>query len=190
MSKLRKDAEANRGDILAAADAVFARHGVTAPLDLVCREADVGRATLYRHFPDRHALMVALLDRALEGTARFAADLGERDDGFFVLLRHQAEQVPLRAALIDYWRVIKPDAPEIVAARARSRAIFAPFIARAISAGLCRADVSPDDVSLLTAMIGAALRGRDPEERAALALRACELLLDGVRQPAARPGAP
>lgn len=181
MSKLRRDAEANRGDILAAAGAVFATHGVTAPLDLVCRAADVGRATLYRHFPDRHALMVALLEQALEDTARFARECGDRPDGFFALLRHQAEQVQNRSALIDYWRVMNPDAPEIVAARARTRQTYAPLIARAVAAGLCRPDITPDDVSLMTAMIGAALRGRDPEEKRTLAVRAYDLLLRGLR---------
>ena len=65
MLKLRTDAAQNRADILAAADLVFAECGVTAPLDLVCKQAGVGRATLYRNFPDRHGLLLALLDRSI-----------------------------------------------------------------------------------------------------------------------------
>ncbi len=41
---------------------VFGQHGVTAPLDLVVERPGVGRATLYRNFPDRTALIEALLD--------------------------------------------------------------------------------------------------------------------------------
>ena len=70
MQSQRADAAARRALILDAADAVFGQHGVTAPLDLVVEKAQVGRATLYRNFPDRTALIEALLDRAVARIAR------------------------------------------------------------------------------------------------------------------------
>ena len=66
MTTQRADAAARRALILDAADHVFGQHGVTAPLDLVVERAEVGRATLYRQFPDRRALMLALLERSLD----------------------------------------------------------------------------------------------------------------------------
>jgi AcrR family transcriptional regulator len=47
----------------------------------VIERAGLGRATLYRHFPDRTALMMALLDRAIDAFESAAAELGERPDG-------------------------------------------------------------------------------------------------------------
>ena len=50
---LRKDVIHNRAALLDAARAVFADHGLDAPLDLIAEKAGVGRGTLYRHFADR-----------------------------------------------------------------------------------------------------------------------------------------
>lgn len=181
MSKLRKDAEENRAVILEAADLVFASHGITVPLDLVCQQAGVGRATLYRHFPDRHHLIVALLERGIEETAAKAVELGDRDDAFFVLLRFHAERIHARSSLIDYWRVLDRNAPEVRRVRERFHQIFLPLIFRAVEAGTCRPDVQVEDVTLLVSMLGSALRGRSADEQARLSLRAFELIIEGLR---------
>ena len=166
MLKLRTDAAQNRADILAAADLVFAECGVTAPLDLVCKQAGVGRATLYRNFPDRHGLLLALLDRSINEMEDKARSLGEAPNAFFKLLRFQAERISARSSLVDYWRVIDREAPEIRRARQRMHALIKPHLERAVSAKLCRADLNDEDISLLTSMHGAALRGRTPDEQA------------------------
>lgn len=181
MTKLRRDAEENRAVILAAADLVFASHGITVPLDLVCQQAGVGRATLYRHFPDRHHLIVALLERGLEETAAKAVELGDREDAFFVLLRFHAERIHSRSSLVDYWRVLDRGAPEVRRVRERFHQIFSPLIFRAVEAGTCRPDIQVEDVTLLVSMLGSALRGRSAEEQARLSLRAFELLVAGLR---------
>ena len=60
----RSDAARNRASVLAAADALFrARDPRTVTMEDVCRAAGVGRATLYRRFPDVRSIAVALLDR-------------------------------------------------------------------------------------------------------------------------------
>ena len=59
----RADAARNRGRILQAARELIARKGVREiTLDEVAKAAGVGRATLFRRFPDRSALLLALLD--------------------------------------------------------------------------------------------------------------------------------
>jgi len=59
----RADAARNRRRVLAAAQRLFADHGPAGvSLEAVAREAGVGKATLFRRFPDRHALIAALLD--------------------------------------------------------------------------------------------------------------------------------
>jgi AcrR family transcriptional regulator len=57
----RSDGLANRKRILHAASQAFASRGLDVPMDHVAREAKVGPATLYRHFPNRDALVEALL---------------------------------------------------------------------------------------------------------------------------------
>lgn len=59
----RADAARNRKRILKAARELIARKGVREiTLDEVARKAALSRATLFRRFPDRSALLLALLD--------------------------------------------------------------------------------------------------------------------------------
>ena len=59
----RSDAARNRRLILAAADDLFARKGVSCTsMDAIAAEAGVGKGTLFRRFGDRASLVFALLD--------------------------------------------------------------------------------------------------------------------------------
>lgn len=64
---LRADAQRNRDQVVAAATSLFLEVGPDVALETVAREAGVGIGTLYRRFPDREALLRAVLQDALEG---------------------------------------------------------------------------------------------------------------------------
>ena len=70
----RADARRNRDHILDIAEQYFSEHGVAGSLDAIAKQAGVGAGTLYRHFPNREALLAALL------TARDDALVSRRDD--------------------------------------------------------------------------------------------------------------
>ncbi|MCF2527593.1 TetR/AcrR family transcriptional regulator [Yinghuangia soli] len=57
----RADARQNRERVLAAAREVFTESGPEASLNEIARRAGVGPGTLYRHFPNRHALVAAVV---------------------------------------------------------------------------------------------------------------------------------
>ncbi|MGJ9373282.1 TetR/AcrR family transcriptional regulator [Nesterenkonia sp. CF4.4] len=57
----RADARRNRDHILDIAEQHFSEHGVGGSLDAIAKRAGVGAGTLYRHFPNREALLAALL---------------------------------------------------------------------------------------------------------------------------------
>jgi AcrR family transcriptional regulator len=56
----RADARRNYELLLSAAKEVFDEHGADAPLDDIARRAGVGNATMYRHFPTRRELIIAV----------------------------------------------------------------------------------------------------------------------------------
>ncbi|WP_406277068.1 TetR/AcrR family transcriptional regulator [Nocardia sp. NBC_00881] len=56
----RADARRNYELVLTAAREVFDELGVTAPLDEIARRAGVGNATMYRHFPTRRDMVIAV----------------------------------------------------------------------------------------------------------------------------------
>ncbi|MDR7292853.1 AcrR family transcriptional regulator [Pseudoglutamicibacter albus] len=64
--QMRADAEQNRADILRAAWALFEEHGTGVSLRAIAAEAGVGIATLYRSFPTRDDLLLALAMQATD----------------------------------------------------------------------------------------------------------------------------
>lgn len=70
----RADAQRNRDHILDIAEQHFSEHGVGGSLDAIAKQAGVGAGTLYRHFPNREALLAALL------TARDEALVARQND--------------------------------------------------------------------------------------------------------------
>lgn len=178
---LRSDAALRRDQILDAADAVFSSHGVTAPLELVVARAGVGRATLYRNFPDRAALMDALLERALAGLEDGAAG---RD--LFGLLEQVAQRIVASPAVTDYWRAVEPGHPAAKSGRERLARLFRAPLAAGIASGACRPDLRPSDIVLACGMLGATLSGGTPARRRSQLRRALELIKGGLAAPARR----
>ncbi|MEQ4576260.1 MULTISPECIES: TetR/AcrR family transcriptional regulator [Gammaproteobacteria] len=177
MTTPRTDAALRRRQILDAADDVFSEHGVHAPLELVVERSGLGRATLYRNFPDRLALMTALMERGMDAFERAARDLGDRPDALGVLLHDAAEYIAESAPLVDFWRTMERDHPALEGADQRALSIFMPFVRRAIDAGLCRPDVDEEEMLLVIDMLGGCVRGADETERRRLAHRSADLLM-------------
>jgi AcrR family transcriptional regulator len=67
--KRRADVARNESALLAAAAEVFATSGVDAPVREVAAAAGVGMGTLYRHFPTRADLMVAVYRHQIDACA-------------------------------------------------------------------------------------------------------------------------
>ena len=77
--KPRADAQKNRELLLEAAKDVLGRGGPNASLEAVARRAGVGIGTLYRHFPTREELFMAVFSRELDQLIVTAEELVERD---------------------------------------------------------------------------------------------------------------
>jgi len=72
----RSDAQRNVVALVAAAKTVFAGTGVDAPAKEITDRAGVGVGTLYRHFPRRSDLIVAVLQHEIDECVDAADDLG------------------------------------------------------------------------------------------------------------------
>src|SRR5947199_7108596 len=75
----RADARRNYEKVLAAAREAFAEGGESTALEEIARRAGVGIGTLYRHFPNRQALLEALYVDEVEEVCRSAAELDGAD---------------------------------------------------------------------------------------------------------------
>jgi len=73
----RADAQRNQEALLAAATSVFATSGVDAPIREIATQAGIGTATIYRHFPTRADLIIAVYRHQVEALADAGTALRE-----------------------------------------------------------------------------------------------------------------
>ncbi|MBE8525580.1 TetR/AcrR family transcriptional regulator [Amycolatopsis sp. H6(2020)] len=90
----RSDARDNHALLLAAARAVFAEDGPEAPLDRIARRAGIGNATMYRHFPSRRELVIAVYaDEVASLTSRARLDAADPGAALFAWLALFVEHI-------------------------------------------------------------------------------------------------
>ncbi|MFF4814600.1 TetR family transcriptional regulator [Kitasatospora sp. NPDC001309] len=158
---MRADAERSRRRILDAACEVFLERGPDAPLDAVVRRAGVGPGTLYRRFPDREALVRALVTDLL-GRLTGAAEEARRaeDDPYRALRRfvHAAADLRMGAAIVVLLERLVVDG-ELVAARRGAVMAVEGLLRAARDAGKIRADVGMGDLVLLCVRVSRPLPG-------------------------------
>ena len=184
--ELRSDARRNRERILAAGRELFA-DSATVPMYEVARHAGVGQATLYRHFPDRYALLDAIAELEFAAFAELATQQAQHPNGVVLLLQDLTRRV---AGLRGLAEIIRSE-PSDAAQRSRHDelgALFEKPLAAAKAGGTVRNDLHTDDIFRIIVMIESAiLMEPDPTKRRFAADRAQALLLNGIRSP--RPGA-
>ncbi len=83
----RADALRNEQTLLAAAAAVFVTSGVDAPIREIAARASVGIGTIYRHFPTRADLVVAVYRHQVAACAEAGPTLLTSADSPFAALR-------------------------------------------------------------------------------------------------------
>jgi AcrR family transcriptional regulator len=159
---LRADAKQNRARILTAARDVFVELGAGAPLEEISRRAGTGIATLYRRFPDRHALMRAVIIEALEQTAeeaRLAAE--EEPSAFRALARYMHRVLDIRVAAVipALLEEVSMDDDEIRAVSDPGVKLIHGLIDAAKQEGTLRPDVTFGDIGTLTVRLSRPLPG-------------------------------
>jgi AcrR family transcriptional regulator len=177
--KERSDVRRHKDALLQGAARVFAEKGVHASLDTVVQASGVSRATLYRHFPDRTALLRALFDREIAPLLKAGADL-PRGEVLTAMIRKLGEITRTNVALADAWRAVADENAEMHRRQQNLIASFERPLRDAIEAGVIRADLTLDDVVTIVRMVAAANRqerpaGSDGE-------RVMDLVLHGLRK--------
>lgn len=191
--RLRADAARNRDALIAAAGEVFGERGLGAPLDEIARRAEVGNATLYRRFPTRRSLLVAVFaERMADHLAAARRGLEDPDPwaGFCGFVRRICALQVRDRALADLLTTFSSDGDdEVERLRSAAYEAFRELAARAQSAGALRTDFKPEDLIVLL-MANAGLVERTGGDAAAASARLAGLVLDGLSAGAMTSGPP
>jgi AcrR family transcriptional regulator len=175
----RADARRNYEKILAAAREAFAEGGESTALEDIARRAGVGIGTLYRHFPNRQALLEALYVNEVEEVCRSASQLDRGDpwealNGWFErLIGYLATKRALAHELLNY---LDQDAPLFHVCRTSLYAAGEPLLKRAQEAGAVRPDVEFPEIMQMVIGI-AKVPASDPRQNEHI----IRIALDGLR---------
>ncbi|GLZ76225.1 TetR family transcriptional regulator [Actinorhabdospora filicis] len=151
---IRADARRNRDLLLAAAREAFAESGTEASLRDVARRAGVGIGTLYRHFPNREAVLEALTGEDFDRLATRGAELAAAEPygALLTWLRELgAVQRSMKGLPESVLAATRDHASDLHASCEGMQKAGASLLARAQEAGVVRGDLSPLELLALVA---------------------------------------
>ena len=176
----RADARRNYETVLAAAREAFAEGGESTALEEIARRAGVGIGTLYRHFPNRQALLEAVYLGEVEEFCRATDELPDTIDPWDALtgwfdrfVAYLATKRALAGELLNYMDM---SAELFKHSRAALWASGEPLLARAQEAGAVRRDTEIAEVIQIVGGISK-IPAVEPEQIEHI----IEIALDGLR---------
>jgi AcrR family transcriptional regulator len=185
---LRADARRNRERVLVAARECFAEAGYETQMTDVAKKAGVGVGTVYRHFPDKTALVEALVAERFRQFTEGARQALAAEDvwaGFRDwLLRCGEIQAEDRMVCDFITEAVGADRRNAIAEDEGLAEATRAVIERAKATGAVRDTVEPQDIPSMMCGLGAVAR-TDPEDR--VWRRQLEFMLEGMREPSYSP---
>jgi len=181
--RLRRDAEINRLRILQAAREVFARQGLDATLHHIAEQAHLGVGTVYRHFRNRDHILDELFGESIERLRRVGSDALACEDPWEGLVRFMEQSVEMMTTDRGLWTLAiggSSKAKNLAMGRENFWHVVPELLARAQKSGQLRADFRPEDMSVVSIMIGTSATFTGHESPEAWR-RYLTFFLDGLR---------
>jgi AcrR family transcriptional regulator len=178
---VRADAQRSTDALLQAAMAVFATSGVDAPVREIAEKAGVGVATLYRRFPKRSDLVVAVVRQQMDACADAASQFAESYAPVEALTHWMQRYVDFVSTKRGLATALHSGDPAFNSLPAYFEARLCPalqtLLDAAAAASEIRNDITPYD--LLRAVGNLCMPVKD--EQSDYARRMVTLLVDGLR---------
>ena len=185
--RVRADAQRNIDSLLQAAMAVFATSGVDAPVREIAEKAGVGIGTIYRHFPQRSDLIVAVFRHEVDACADAAAILAAKHVPGEALARWMQRYVDFIAAKRGLAAALHSGDPAFDTLPAYFQQRLEPALRKllesAAAAGEVRSDIAVMDLLGAVGSLCMHAYKQGPEH----ARRMVSLLVDGLRYGASIP---
>ncbi|MFI6433506.1 TetR/AcrR family transcriptional regulator [Rhodococcus oryzae] len=170
-------AAGNRAALVDAARRVFAENGVDAPLSLIARAAGVGQGSLYRHFPNRESIILAVFEDNIAEIEELAT---RPESTLDEVLEFIVEQITASTAFVAMLIPAGLEDPRLVEVSVRFTDLLVGKVEGARRAGAIAPEVEAADVVLALAMFAPILLQTDEDSRRDTAARAWRLLRRGL----------
>lgn len=183
VTKLRSDARDNRERILAVARAAFAAEGLDVPVREIARRAEVGVATVYRHFQTKEALLTEAFAEQLASCSAVVEDglaAGDPWSGFCLVIETLMEMHALDRGFARAFTSELPQAVDFAEHRDRTLRLLLELVRRTKEAGSLRTDFVLEDISLAL-MANEGIRAESPEMRVAASRRFAALMIQSFQ---------
>ena len=179
---LRADAQRNRDKLIEVATTAFTELGVDVALEEIARKADVGIGTLYRNFPTREALVLAVYRNQIEGLRIAAHELPKTlgpADALREWMRGFVEYGAIKRGLVTLLKsMMETDGNLFDQTRAILMESAGSLMTAAADAGEIRPDFAPGDV---IRALGGICMATDRPDAGATAVALVDLVFDGLR---------
>ncbi len=185
--RMRADAQRKMNSLLQAAMEVFAKSGVDAPVREIAERAGVGLGTVYRHFPQRSDLIVAVFQSRVDACADAASVLTTKYEPGEALARWMQRFVEFIATKRGLAAALHSGDPAYSALPGYFNQRLLPalktLLDTAVAAGVVRPGVEAEDLLRAVATLCHGPHGDEP----LYARRMVALLVDGLRYGASTP---
>jgi AcrR family transcriptional regulator len=179
----RADAVRNSGAVLEAAKAVFAESGVDAPMREIAARAGVGVGTIYRNYPLRSDLIIAVFRRELDATAAEADRLAAEYPPAQALRLWSQALARFVATKRGFASALHSGDPAYQPLPSQFLAVLAPKVQGMLDAGAkdrsIRGDVRAEDLIHALSRLADSYPGDSGGDQ----VRMSEVLLDGLLLP-------
>lgn len=176
----RADAVRNTETVLESAKAVFADSGVDAPMREIAARAGVGVGTIYRNYPQRSDLIIAVFRRELDATAAEAERLSAEHPPAEALRLWAASLGRFVATKRGFASALHSGDPAYAPLPAQFLGVLAPKVQSILDAGAAdgsiRSDIRAEDLIHALSRLADTHPG-DVDDRAG---RMTGVLLDGL----------
>lgn len=178
---MRADAQRNLDTLLQTALAVFDSSGVDAPVREIAERAGVGVGTIYRHFPRRSDLIVAVLCSEVDACASAGIELATKHSAGEALVRWVECYVEFVTARRGFAASLNSDNPAFKAVTPhflqRLRPVVQSLLDAAIAGGEIRKGIQADELLCGVAAFCNPFECPDPPD----SRRMVSLFIDGLR---------
>jgi len=185
---LRADALRNRNKLIEVATQAFTDHGVDVTLEDIARRGGVGIGTLYRHFPTREDLVLAVYEQQIEELRIDAVELPQRlspPDALHEWMRSFVRYAAVKRGLVALLKSLMETRSEVFdRPREIIRSSAQSLIDAAVADGSIRDSVNAPE---LIRAIGGICMATDRPGDSATAATLVDLVFDGLRYGAPKP---